>query len=95
MWVIILKLLTLFETLLDFFVGVQAKWITAGDGQWTLVYLNAGPTTKGLAVIADVATIIHNMLDFVAQFTTLFPAANNVEISSLTPTWAAGYAPSP
>jgi hypothetical protein len=46
--------------------------------------MNADLTTKGHLVLADVATIIHNLLDFLAQFMTMLPAKQDVLYNGLT-----------
>ena len=85
LWLLILKLWTMLEVLLDYFVSVQVQFTKQADGQWNLAYLSAGMTPKGNAVLGAVATIIHNGLDFVAQFTTLFPAPAGVWLNTPTP----------
>ncbi len=72
-WLMIAKVITLVEALLEYFVSAQVAFNRADDGQWTTSVWTTSPTPKGWAVLADVATIIHNGLDFVAQFTTLLP----------------------
>jgi hypothetical protein len=63
LWLLILKFWTLLESLLDYFVSVSVQFNKMADGQWNLVHLNAAPTAKGNAVLAAVATIIHNGLE--------------------------------
>lgn len=84
MWILILKLLDLFEALLDYFVDVAVMFTrNATDGQWEIVWIESEPTEKGTAVLQAVVTIIHNGLDFVAQFMTLFPAQADVWYNSV------------
>lgn len=78
LWVMLLKLLDLFEALLDYFVTIAVQFDKQADGQWALSHIHSEPTAKGVAVLDAVATIIHQGLDFVAQFTTLLPAADGV-----------------
>ena len=85
LWVLILKLLDLFEGLLDYFVAVSVQFTKADDGQWQLSWISSEPTEKGQAVLAAVATIIHNGLDFVAQFTTLLPAKADIWYNNIIP----------
>jgi hypothetical protein len=85
LWILLLKLLDLFEALLDYFVQVSVMFTKADDGQWELVYLSSLPTAKGWDVLDAVVTIIHNGLDFVAQFVVLLPAADGVWNNSIVP----------
>jgi hypothetical protein len=84
LWLLILKLSTLRDSLLDYFVSVQLLFNKMADGQWNLVYLSANPTAKGNAALGAFATIVHNVRDFVAQFTTLFPAPNGEWLNTPT-----------
>jgi len=83
LWIMVLKLLDLFEGLLDYFVQVQAQFNKMADGQWNLVTIDSAVTPKGKAVLDSVVTIIHYGLDFVAQFTTLLPALENVNYNNI------------
>ena len=77
-----LKGLDLLEGFLDYFASVSVQFHKGADGQWELGYLHAGPTEKGTAVLDDLVTIVHKGLDFVAQFTTLFPAPADVWLNT-------------
>ena len=84
LWILILKLLDLFEAFLDYFVDVAVMFTrNSTDGQWELVWLESEPTAKGTAVLQALATIVHNGLDFVAQLTTLLPAQADVWYNSV------------
>ena len=84
MWILLLKLLDLFEAFLDYFVQVAVQFTKAADGQWELVWLESGPTQKGWDVLDAVVTIVHNGLDFVAQFVVLLPAGDGAWNNSVT-----------
>ena len=77
MLLLVLKIIDLLEALLDYFVYVSVDVTApsiASDYQWEVDAISI-PTPKGWAVLDSVATIIHNGLDFVAQFTALLPLA--------------------
>ena len=84
-WTIVLKVIALTDSLLSYFVGVSFSFDKLSDGQWAMATLNATVTPKGNAVLGDVATIIHNGLDFLAQFMTLLPAQAGVTYNAPTP----------
>ena len=84
LWLLFLKLWTLRDSLLDYFVSVQLQFNKMADGQWNLVYLSGTPTAKGTAALSAFATVVHNVRDFVAQFTTLFPAPDGVWLNTPT-----------
>jgi hypothetical protein len=84
-WLLILKMLTLFEAGLDYFVNGTVRFDYAPDGQWVITSLNFAPTAKGQAILADIATIIHNGLDFIAQFMTLLPVHNGLVYNTMAP----------
>jgi len=76
---LILKLFGLVEYALDYLVAVQMNVAapTAGSGgQWELKTIYLAPTTKGWAILNDVWTLVHNVMDMLAQFSTLFPLSN-------------------
>lgn len=73
-WPSILSLLALFDALLSYLVEASVQFDKATDGQWVLVHLHSSLTNKGVAALDALVTIIHNVLDFVAQVTTLLPA---------------------
>ncbi len=81
MLLLIIKIIDLLEGLLDFFIYAQLDITKADDGQWVVDVIST-PTAKGWAVLADVATIVHYGLDFVAQFTALLPLAEGTWNSS-------------
>jgi hypothetical protein len=83
-WLIIVKAIALADGLLSYFVYANVEFTHADDGQWEQVFMNASLTTKGSAVLADVATIIHNLMDFLAQFMTILPAQSGVVYNGLT-----------
>ena len=84
-WIHVLSLLDVFEALLDYFVQVSVVFTKGTDGQWNLAYLYSAPTDKGWDVLDALVTIIHNGVDFVAQFTTLLPAQDAVWNNSYCP----------
>ena len=85
MWILLLKLLDLFEAFLDYFVQVSVAFTKGDDGQWGLFHLDSLPTAKGWDVLDAVVTIVHNGLDFVAQFVVLLPAQDSFWNNSIVP----------
>ena len=83
LWILILKLLDLFEAFLDYFVTVEVTFTKGGDYQWGLETIASAPTEKGWNVLDAVVTIVHTGLDFVAQFMTLLPAMSGVSYNNV------------
>ena len=88
----ILKLYGLVEAVLDKLINVEYHWfrieqnddhLLGPDGQWQLAQMDVQLTPKGINVIDALMTIIHNGMDFVAQFFTLLPAMNSVPYNTL------------
>jgi predicted component of type VI protein secretion system len=78
---LILKLLGFVEYMLDYLmVANMTVTRSATDGQWTLAQVYVAPTAKGWAILTDIMTILHNVLDMVAQFSTLFPINNSMGV---------------
>ena len=86
LWLLIAKLLALGDGLLSYFVSAEVQFNKMADGQWNLQTFSADLTDKGNLVLADVATIIHYGLDFLAQFMTMLPAESGVLYNGMT-TW--------
>ena len=89
-FMLLLKILDLFEALLDYFVYVSVDVVGpyAGNGwQWEVDYVSR-PTDKGWHVLDSVVTIIHNGADFVAQLSALLPLApGNTNNIMIHPDW--------
>ena len=85
LWILLLKLLDMFEAFLDYFVQVAVQFTKGADHQWALVWMQSNPTEKGWNVLDAVVTIVHNGLDFVAQFVVLLPAGDGAWNNSVTP----------
>jgi len=84
LWVLILKILDLFEFLLDYFVTVAVQFGYEGpEGQWYLMHIHSEPTDKGIAIMDALVTIIHYGLVFVAQFVVLLPASAGTAVGNL------------
>lgn len=85
LWTIIAKVLALGDGLLQFFVNTTVSFNRAVDGQWQVATFNSEITQKGKDVLADVATIIHMGLDFVAQLSAMLPAQSGWVYNSPMP----------
>jgi len=73
---LILKGLGLVEYFLDYLVIANMTVLpgsAATGGQWQLQSVWVNPTVKGWAILDDVWTLLHNVMDMLAQFSTLFP----------------------
>lgn len=82
----ILKLFGLVEYALDYLVEVNINVTapTAGNGgQWQLGNIYLAPTTKGWAILDDVWTLVHNVMDMLAQFSTIFPINGSGGVSNM------------
>ena len=74
----VLQILVLVQSVISRLVNVQyhftkSNFVTGGDGQWGIDYLQIDVSAKGLAITDAIATIMHYGLDFVAQFSLLLP----------------------
>jgi hypothetical protein len=78
LWAIIVRLIALSDGFLQYLVNVSVEFTKASDGQWEVAVFNAALTPKGNAILADLATITHHGLDFLAQVSAIFPAQANV-----------------
>jgi hypothetical protein len=75
---LILKLLGLVEYMMDYLIVANMTVSRAAtDGQWTLTQIYVAPTAKGWAILTDIMTLTHNVMDMLAQFSTLFPITNS------------------
>lgn len=87
LFLLIVKLLGLVEYALDYLIKVDIQFTkdtTGAEGyQWALTNIYVQPTAKGYAILDDVWTIAHQVMDFVAQFTTLLPAASGVSVNNI------------
>jgi len=83
---LILKGLGLVEYALDYLINVDVTF-TKGTGetgyQWALNSVYIVPTAKGFAILDDVWTLLHNVMDMLAQFSTFFPANASGEVSNM------------
>jgi len=76
---LILKVLGLVEYFLDYLIVANMSVLPGSDatgGQWQLTGIGVEPTLKGWAILDDVWTLLHNVMDMLAQFSTLFPISN-------------------
>jgi hypothetical protein len=84
---LILKGLGLVEYALDYLINVNVQFAKGGaaDGyQWQLSSVYIVPTAKGWAILDDVWTLVHNVMDMLAQFSTFFPAnADTLNVSNM------------
>ena len=83
---LILKGLGLVEYALDYLIqvdfAVNPKSADTGY-QWTLNGVTIVPTAKGWAILDDVWTLVHNVMDMLAQFSTMFPVnATTLSVSN-------------
>jgi len=84
---LILKGLGLVEYALDYLINVSVTFskgnALAGDYQWHLDSVYIVPTAKGFAILDDVWTLLHNVMDMLAQFSTFFPANASGTVSNM------------
>ena len=78
LWTIIVKILAMLDGFLQYFVTVAVQFNKADDGQWQVATFNAQITDKGSAVLADTASMVHYLFDFLAQIMSILPAKEGV-----------------
>ena len=73
---LIVKILSLVESLMEHFVAIQVQVNGDVDGEWTGTIIS-DVTPKGERIIGALSTLIDNSLVMLAQLSTMFPSAQN------------------